>query len=695
MELHLKEQYGYNSFRTLQKEAVTATVEGKDSVVLFPTGGGKSLCYQFPATYLKEITVVISPLISLMTDQQHNLSQLGIKCMTLNSSNDMSSFEINETIGEVSVLYCTPEYLVNNSEIIDILKGLPICMFAIDEAHCLSEWGHDFRPSYRKLSIIKTQFPDVAVSAFTATATPMVIKDIIKILQLNNVVELKKSTRRFNLRLSVFKKNSIETDLLPFLNNTESTIIYVQTRAMTEKVTSYLETRGVSVAAYHSGMSSTDRHNNHIKFIADKVNVLVATISFGMGIDKSNIRNVIVYGASTDIETYYQEIGRAGRDGIVSNGILFHAPGDFMTNRLLLSKSSKASYRNGLLEKFRQYISSNMCRQYIIEQYFQTGELPSASSSGPSQTCLCDNCTTDKSVSDSLLDMTRETQLVTSLVRSLNSNYGATKLVLTLMDSNSKKLSAELQKSAFKGSGSYHTADWWKEFIVLLVDHKYLSYELYMNKYQLITIGSNTVTDQVVLSVSEDFQLMEVDKVYLSKLKAIRADIACEENVAPYMIFSDLVLRRISETKPTTVDQLLDINGVTKALAEKHSSKLMHSPSATTISTTTKTSTASASTSSSKESLILFQQGKTFSEIAKVRGLKAATIENHICSEWTVDPMRIDCDLISLTRSIQDSIKAVVDDVGKDKLRPIKDKLPDNITYFHIKVALILMRSDQ
>lgn len=693
---HLKDQYGFNSFRSLQRESIDSTIENRDSIVLFPTGGGKSLCYQFPSTYLNKITVVVSPLISLMTDQQHGLTQMGIKSIALNSSNVCSDFEIMGALEESNVIYCTPEYLTGNISIIDILKSLNVCMFAIDEAHCLSEWGHDFRPSYRKLSIIREEFPDIPIAAFTATATPRVTQDIAKVLNLNDVKILQKSSRRPNLKLMVCKKTNMVDDLLPLLSHTkDSTIIYVQTRDMTEKITAMLLSNGISAAKYHAGMSNADRHTNHTAFISDTIRILVATVSFGMGIDKSDIRTVIIYGASTDIETYYQEVGRAGRDGVVSNGILFHANSDFVTNRLLLSKSYNSLYRNGLLTQFKQYIDGSMCRQYMIECYFSTGKLPTIEESG-AMSCLCDNCackdlsTQGASLTGVTTDLTAETKLIVGLVKELRLNYGASKLILTLIGSAAKMLSPELSNSRYHGLGHAHSVDWWKLFIELLVQNDYLVHKLLYNKFQLVAMGTKIIVEPVMLVMSEDMNLLNVDQTYLILLRGVRADIARQDHVAPYMVLSDAVLLRIAQSKPQTIDKLKDINGITKAMIDKHGSKFINIKATDSIPTRRE----SKGSVSSKESLALFCQGKTLPEIAKHRSLKLSTIENHITTEWTLAPYEIDCERIGLTQDIYDAIISAINTVGKEKLKPIKDALPNNITYFQIKTSLILMNEN-
>ena len=347
MHKHLKKCYGYNEFRPTQKSVIKDILKGRDVIVVYPTGGGKSLCYQFPATYTSKISIVISPLISLMNDQKLKLNSMGVKSICLNGETYSSSGNFpNKTkkllqlFEDVSVVYCTPEFITVN---IDIFTKIidKICLFAIDEAHCVSEWGHDFRVSYRKLNMIKEHFPHIPLISLTATATPMVMQDIFDSLNYEEIVQYRLGTKRNNLIISVKQKGlSVLEDLN--INQDESTIIYAQTQKETERIHDILKSGGIKSECYHGGMSSQDKDTSHNNFVQDKVKILVATICFGMGIDKPDIRRIVNYGSPQNIETYYQEIGRAGRDGKDSVVDMFYEEKDFQTNLILfLSKNTK------------------------------------------------------------------------------------------------------------------------------------------------------------------------------------------------------------------------------------------------------------------------------------------------------------------------------------------------------------------
>lgn len=685
MEEHLKDQYGYNSFRSLQKEAIETTLNKTDSIVLFPTGGGKSICYQFPATYLKGLTVVISPLISLMNDQYHNLKQANIKALVLNGETTEIIMSIPE---DCRILYLTPEYLVNNETIIDMLQAADVTLFAIDEAHCLSEWGHDFRPTYQKLKIIKEKFENVPVSAFTATATPHVIEDIKKSLNMSNPVIIKKDTYRSNLKLSIHKKTDLETDLTPFLqDSTISTIIYVQTRDMTDKIFKFIKHKfeNLNVERYHAAMSKAEKASSHDKFLKNKINVMVATIAFGMGIDKPDIRQVILYGASMDIETYYQEVGRAGRDGISAIGVMFYSSSDFVTSQFIFSKSQNAKHRLLLLNKFKEFIKSSKCRQYIIDYYFKTGELPVIQEEV--KECSCDNC--QANTSDLLItDLTRETELLYSIIKSLPCNYG----------------SAKLSKMIFEKDNS-HSLEWYKAFIDLLLSFKLLLNKTFNDKYNLIIMPVILQT-KVLLPVPIEMQLLSstIDKSYLKKLKDTRLLIAQRENIAQYNVIGESVLLNIALAKPRSSEELFKVNGISKSFKyvddflykqdkkiEQLNLKLNSTLTLNSNLTLNSTLTLKPCSPSSLISYNMFKEGQTVDEIAQSRNLKSATIESHLNDIWIANgTLQNDIAFLNITDEMITEVKKAKSLQKEDepvKLKPIKEIVKE-ITYLQIKAIL-------
>lgn len=697
MKKHLKSQYGFSNFRDYQEEIIQDILDGNDAIVIFPTGGGKSLCYQFPATYLNKKSIVVSPLISLMTDQQLHLTQRGIKCVCLNSESKTvgrsllnSNRKVSSEIDDANVIYCTPEYLDSNMEMFKKLKD--ICLFAIDEAHCLSEWGHDFRPSYRQLNRIKKEFPSTPIVALTATATPQVLDDIFNVLGLSDANQYQLGSMRKNLSIHIKEKSG---DILADLdiNPEESTIVYTQTRKNAEKIYNLLKSSGIQVGYYHAGLSPEHKHKTHDKFVKDKIKVIVATICFGMGIDKPDIRKVVNYGSPCNLETYYQEIGRAGRDGMPSEVVMFHSDADYGTNSFLLSKSNTKQSKHELLNIFQKYImNSTNCRQVMIEHYFENGNL-SGTISNTNKCGTCDNCTgSNKSMASSTTNVLREATLITGLINSLSVNYGITKLICILRGMGDK-----FTTNRYYNTGGHKSVDWWKKLINVLVQEDYLSKKPY-SFYTVIDIGCKDIdnTENLDVCLPNDKRNSPVSS---KKYKTIRNHLAKLHNVSPYMIANDKVLYNICVKNPNTLTELFDIDGVSNDFICKYGSFFVSdsvSDSASdSVKNTVKNPSKNSGSTTKDESYSLYQQGKTIKEICGIRGLTITTVESHIISKLTVNTDEIDKDRIGITDTVLKRISQAVSEVGKDRLRPIKDVLDNEkggkLSYFQIKVALILL----
>ncbi|XP_072037677.1 bifunctional 3'-5' exonuclease/ATP-dependent helicase WRN-like [Amphiura filiformis] len=490
----LKHRFGHARFRPLQWKIIhTVLREKRDQCVVMATGYGKSLCYQYPPMHGGGTTVVISPLISLMEDQVQALQIAGINaCFTGSAQKQMGRVRQGIVNGEYKVVYLTPEFAEVGTDLLcELHQRHGITLIAIDEAHCVSQWGHDFRSSYRTLGTLRAKFREVPFMALTATATPEVRKDICKSLKLKNPLTSCTSFDRPNLFLHVQLKNNIESDLKPLLTETKRfhsefdgpTIIYCPTRNTTETVGNAIKRLGVKADHYHAGMNAEDRRDVHHKFSRDELQCIVATVAFGMGIDKPDVRNIIHYGAPKDIESYYQEIGRAGRDGLPSMCYVFYAPGDFATNRFFLKDVKNASFRAhkaSMINKMEQYLSTMKCRRKIVLSHFDNS---GASSISKTENC-CDNCKQrlerkkngdTSSAKSEEEDFSTELQQLLNAVSATGERFGIGVPILFLRGSHSQKLNSNLTKRKDFGSGKSKSEKWWKAFARQIISQGYLT----------------------------------------------------------------------------------------------------------------------------------------------------------------------------------------------------------------------------
>lgn len=485
----LRTKFGHSAFRPMQWKIVRSILEDKrDNCVVMATGYGKSLCYQYPPVYTGKTAVVVSPLISLMEDQVRGLAAANIPACFLGSAQSRQDQVVNDLLaGEYRVLYITPEFAESNLSLPKTLdERVGITLFAIDEAHCVSQWGHDFRNSYRKLGALRQSFPHVPFLALTATATPNVREDIVCALSLKDVVLTCTSFDRPNLYLDVRRKGAMIDDLRNVIPKDGSpTIVYCSTRGTTEEVNKLLHNLGIKCALYHAGLSLEERKRSHTMFLEDKVQVVVATVAFGMGIDKPDVRRIVHYGAPRDIESYYQEIGRAGRDGLPSTCIVFFSNADLVTNKYFLKDISNPlflQHKTDMLNKMQHYLSSTRCRRKLLLAHFAGAE---ADTVGGVPHC-CDNCTRrlnqDKTKDakqvqtnkDGKTNYTKEARLLFDVIMGTKQRYGINVPIAVLRGSGSQKVPDYLKKSIYFGTGKHKTEAFWKAFARLLQSEGYL-----------------------------------------------------------------------------------------------------------------------------------------------------------------------------------------------------------------------------
>lgn len=574
----LSKYYGYTSFRKGQESIINSILSKKDVLAIMPTGGGKSICYQLPALMLDGMTIVISPLISLMKDQVDALKTMGINAAFINSS--LSSKEFNEILSNIrknnyKMLYIAPERL-DVQEFLELINNNNISQIAIDEAHCVSQWGHDFRLSYRRISdFIKSLPKRPIVTAFTATASEEVRTDIINLLCLENPDYYITGFDRENLSINIVKSSSKNKYILDYIQNhkNESGIIYVATRKEVENIYNGLSKRNISVSKYHAGLSKNERSKNQEDFINDDVDIMIATNAFGMGIDKPNIRWVIHYNMPQSIENYYQEIGRAGRDGEKSECVLLFSPGDVHIQKYLIDIGVENPERKLFQHKKLQYmidlVYSNSCYRKTILNYFGENYIDNCNN--------CSNCL----VEGEIVDKTVDAQKVISCVARMKRSYGVTTIVDVLRGSKNKKiLQLGLNTlSTYNIMRDYSSEDL-KNFINTLVSHGFLDLVETLgngNRGSFPTIRLNEMSMKVLKGqVKVEFKeivmtkSLEVENELYSALRELRHSIASEERIAPYMVFGDGTLRAMSSSYPVNKEEMLDISGVGEIKYQKY-----------------------------------------------------------------------------------------------------------------------------
>lgn len=571
----LEKYFGYKNFRRGQEKIIDEILREKDVLAIMPTGGGKSLCYQIPALILDGITIVISPLISLMKDQVDTLNSIGINSAFLNSS--LSTYEFNEVMNGIEnkkykIIYVAPERLHSN-EFITAITQVKIAQVAIDEAHCVSQWGHDFRVSYKGIStFIDKLIERPIITAFTATASEEVRNDIVNLLRLNNPRIFVTGFDRENLRINVIKGIEKKKFLINYIkdNSKDAGIIYAATRRDVDSLYELLNKNNIKVGRYHAGLSNDERIKCQEEFINDETNVIVATNAFGMGIDKPNIRYVIHYNMPKNIEGYYQEIGRAGRDGEESECIMLFSPADVITQKYLIEVSTEDPIRkNNQYKKLQQMTSLvyiNSCYRKYILNYF-----------GDSYEGECGNCSNCLNKGE-VKDRTIEAQKVISCIYKMKRSFGVGMIVDVLRGSKNKKLlNLGFDEISTYGIMKEYSSDGLKEFINILIAHGYLEVNEEYSTVALNSISFKVIKGEVKVLLKEvniESNRIEINDLF-EKLRLLRHEIAQEERKAPYMIFGDGTLREMSIKYPITKEEILEISGVGEIKYERYGERFI------------------------------------------------------------------------------------------------------------------------
>ncbi|MEO7977120.1 DNA helicase RecQ [Flavobacterium sp.] len=693
----LKENFGFEKFRPNQETIINTIFSGQDTLAIMPTGGGKSICFQLPALLLPGITIVISPLIALMKDQVDSLKANGISACYINSSqsSEEQQFYIdNLKSNTFKLVYIAPESL---SYLDVVFNELTISLIAIDEAHCISSWGHDFRPAYTNLGYLKNRFPSTPILALTATADKATRTDITKQLNLKNSKTFISSFDRKNLSLEVRPALDRVKQIVDFIENkpNESGIIYCLSRKTTEELAQKLQKSGIIAKAYHAGLENKIRAKTQDEFINDDCQVVCATIAFGMGIDKSNVRWVIHYNLPKNIEGYYQEIGRAGRDGLPAETVLFESYADVIQLQKFASEGLNSDVQLAKLDRMKQYADALSCRRKILLSYF--GELVTEN---------CGNCDICKKP-PVFFDGTILAQKALSAITRLQESEPLAVIVDFLRGSKNAHI-YEKNYQELKTYGIGADISWydWNQYLIQLINLGYCEIAFHQHNKILLTSfakkvlfeGEKVKLTTVIKKVIDKNEIKEAKvksatNSLFQTLRKLRYDIAKEDEVPAYVIFSDAALRQMETLLPITNEEFLAIDGVGKTKLEKYGSEFINAIIKFQKSKTSNTKIKKES-ATYKTTLELFESGISLEEIAIKRKLGLSTIISHLAKLY-LDGIDIDVSQFISDEEVTLLQKAQIELENPNALKPYFDHFEEKMGYDKIRFGLAILEKQK